>query len=145
MLGIANERFTGHWGARQHKLSRVTPEGHRIYVTPLSTYGGAPFERTEIRGVGIFDNRVGRAMRRVSALTRLDLSTSRLWPVKPMLFVKFKVNKADRKAIPSAPALICDCGGRISPAGVCDSCGHSYADGRVMDLVAERKRRMVVR
>lgn len=145
VLAIANERFTGHWGATRHELSRVSAEGHRIYVTPLSRYGGGPLKRAEVRGVGLFDNRLGRGLRRFSPLARIDLATSRLWPAKPMLFVRFTLTKQGRHARASTPVSVrCNCGGAISPSGVCEVCRRDYANGRIIDLVAEPRRRMVV-
>lgn len=65
------------------------PQGHSIYAAPLEYYKKA-LPLREIRGVGLFDNTVGKVMRRVSRLHLLDVATSRLWRVKKMLFLKFE-------------------------------------------------------
>jgi SAM-dependent methyltransferase len=127
VLGIAHE--FGRARSRESGLKRVTPEGHRIYSTPLGRYSHPGLERVEIRGVGDFDNRVGRTLSRLWPLATIDIKTSRLWPAKPMLFVKYLVVKAEGK---NAPRVRCDCGGSILE-GKCDSCGRTY--GRIIDLV----------
>ncbi len=126
VLGIAR-----HIGKRlpERGLVRVTPEGHRIYATPLSRFGHQGLERVEIRGLGSFDNRIGRRFERASPLATLDLETSRLWPAKSMLFVRYRVRKDEGK---NEPRVKCRCGGTIL-GGRCDSCGRAY--GRIIDLV----------
>ncbi|HUH99407.1 MAG TPA: hypothetical protein VLY65_00040, partial [Nitrososphaerales archaeon] len=79
-----------------------------------------------------------------SPLSSLDLATSRLWPAKQMIFVRFTVTKANRlETFDPPPTVACDCGGYISSEGVCQACGRDYADGRIIDLVTERSRRDV--
>jgi len=94
VLGIANE--FGRRRSRESVFVRVTREGHRIYSTPLGRFAHAGLERVEVRGVGAFDNRIGLRLERLWPLANLDLVTSRLWPAKSMLFVRFKVTKAGR-------------------------------------------------
>ena len=146
MLGIANERFTGYGRVTQHSLAWTTPQGHRVYVTPLSRYGNAALKRLEIRGVGIFDNRIGRKFRRFSPLSTLDVVTARLWPVKQMLFIRFRINKKEEEASDlHTPFVRCNCGGKIATAeGRCGTCGRTYGDGRIIDLVSERRERSVI-
>jgi SAM-dependent methyltransferase len=127
VLGIANEIGKGRSG--DSALIRVTPEGHRIYPTPLSRYGHQGLERAEVLGVGVFDNRIGRRAERLSPLAALDLKTSRLWPAKPMLFVRYRVKKDEGK---NEPRVKCGCGGTIFE-GRCDGCGRKY--GQIIDLV----------
>ena len=127
VLGIANEidkRRTG-----ESVLVRVTPEGHRIYSTPLNRYRYPGLERAEVLGVGAFDNRIGRRLERLTPLATLDLKTSRLWPAKSMLFVRFRVKKGEGK---NEPHVKCMCGGSIFERR-CDRCGRSY--GNIIDLV----------
>ncbi len=128
VLGIANE--FGKARSSESVLVRVTPEGHRIYSTPLGRYGHVGLERAEIRGVGAFDNRLGRRMGRLWPIANLDLATSRLWPAKPMLFVRYRVKKTGNKK--DEPVVRCSCGGAIV-GGRCDKCGRSY--GRIIDVV----------
>jgi hypothetical protein len=93
VLGFANE-FEGR-RSRESVFVRVTREGHRIYSTPLGRYRHAGLKRVEVRGVGAFDNRVGRRLERLWPLGTLDLMTSRLWPAKSMLFVRYRVTKPE--------------------------------------------------
>ena len=129
VLGIANE--FGRTGSTQTVLKRVTPEGHRIYSTPIGRYVHPALELVEVRGVGAFDNRIGRTLRRIWPLASIDLNTSRLWPAKPMLFVRFRVVKGEGR---NDPQVKCNCGGAIVERR-CDSCGRSY--GEIIDLVAK--------
>ncbi len=127
VLGIANEI-----GKRRMKgggLVRVTAEGHRIYATPLGRYVHPNLERAEILGVGAFDNRIGRKLERLSPLATLDLKTSRLWPAKSMLFVRYRVRKEEGK---NEPHVRCKCGGTIL-GRQCERCGRSYE--KIIDLV----------
>ena len=91
VLGIANEFRRRR--SRESVFVRVTREGHRIYSTPIGRYEHEGLERVEIRGVGAFDNRIGLRLGRLWPLATLDLATSRLWPVKSMLFVRYRVTK----------------------------------------------------
>jgi SAM-dependent methyltransferase len=127
VLGIANE--IDKRGSKDSVLVRVTPEGHRIYSTPLGRYGHRGLERVEVRGVGAFDNRIGRSVERLSPLASLDLMTSRLWPAKSMLFARFRVRKGGGK---NEPHVKCECGGAIVERR-CSDCGRSY--GKIIDLV----------
>jgi len=129
VLGIANETFTNR--AKDTHLVRVTPEGHRIYSTPLNRFGYAGLERVEVLGVGAFDNRVGRILERLTPLATLDIETSRLWPAKPMLFTRYRVRKVGGS---NEPDVKCGCGGTIHD-GRCDRCGRSY--GKIIDLVGK--------
>lgn len=127
VLGIANE--IDKRGSRESVLVRVTPEGHRIYSTPLDRYRHRGLKREEVLGVGAFDNRIGRKLGRLYPLADLDLKTSRLWPAKSMLFVRFRVMKGEGK---NEPHVRCACGGTILGRR-CDRCGRAY--GEIIDLV----------
>jgi len=127
VLGIANEIDKGHQKEAAHV--KVSPEGHRIYPTPLGRYGHAGLERVEVLGVGAFDNRFGRKVERLSPLATLDIKTSRLWPAKSMLFARYRVTKGGGK---NEPHVKCRCGGTILERR-CDRCGRSY--GQIIDLV----------
>jgi SAM-dependent methyltransferase len=127
VLGIANE--IGKRRSSQEVLLRVTPGRQRIYSTPLRRFGHPGLERTEIRGVGAFDNRIGRRAERLSPLTAFDVRTSRLWPAKPMLFVRYRVKKEGERK--NGPHVKCRCGGSVLDRR-CNECGRSY--GQIIDL-----------
>lgn len=129
VLGIANET-TLAW--RRNRKLWVTPEGHRVYPTPLSKFEHPGLARVEIRGVGVFDNPLGRQVERIFPLSSLDLGTARLWPAKSMLFVRYTVRKP---AARSEPFVNCSsCGGHIVGRR-CQNCGRSY--GQIIDLVGQ--------
>jgi len=140
VLGIANEAFTGYGNVHEHTLGWTTPEGHRVYVTPLSRYGSAALKRQEVRGVGAFDNRLGRRLGRMPYLSGLDVATARLWPLKTMLFARFTIEK---EGTFNRPAVVCGCGGRVE-GGRCASCGREYS-GRILDLIAGQEEGTVAR
>jgi ubiquinone/menaquinone biosynthesis C-methylase UbiE len=131
VMAVANEQTTGNKKLKGHSLKYVSPQGHRIYSTPLSSYSHPSLERVENRGVGIFDNRVGRRLEWLSPLFSLDVATSLLWPVKPMLFIRFRVKKTDRERNESI--VKCVCGGSVL-SGRCDRCERIYGE-RTIDLV----------
>jgi ubiquinone/menaquinone biosynthesis C-methylase UbiE len=147
VLGIANEAFTGYGNVREHTLGWTTPEGHRVYVTPLSRYGSAGMKREEVRGVGAFDNRVGRRLRRLTPLSELDVATAKLWPLKTMLFARFTITKKEKDEEDGAtdkhqhPWVICGCGGRIEE-GRCGRCGRPHR-GRIIDITADPEKEIV--
>jgi SAM-dependent methyltransferase len=127
VLGIANQRRRRR--SRKTVLVRVTPGGQRIYSTPVNRFGHQGLERVEIRGLGVFDNVIGRGAERLSPLATLDLKTSRLWPAKSMLFMRYLVRKEEGR---NEPHVRCPCGGRILERR-CERCGRSY--GQIIDLV----------
>ena len=132
VLGIANE--DNGLGTKRVPPLRVTSGGHRIYPTPLGRFGRMGLERVDIRGVGAFDNLVGRRLERLSPLASLDVATSRLWPAKPMLFVRYRVKKGGGK---NEPKVKCSCGGAIVD-GRCNKCGRPF--GKIIDLVGDDPR-----
>jgi SAM-dependent methyltransferase len=125
VLGIANQAWP-----RSRPRVTVTETGHTIYSTPLKAFGYPGLERMEVRGVGVFDNLVGRALERLSPLAMLDVATSRLWPAKSMLFVRYRVRKQTGGG---KPHVKCRCGGSIQGTS-CERCGRSY--GEIIDLEA---------
>jgi SAM-dependent methyltransferase len=127
VLAIGNEDRKWHRGDTVRV--KVTETGHRIFSTPLSRYGHPGLERLEIRGLGAFDNLIGRRAERLFPLADLDLGTSRLWPAKPMLFLRYRVRKPGGE---NEPRVKCGCGGEIV-GGRCEGCGRSY--GEIIDLV----------
>jgi SAM-dependent methyltransferase len=127
VLAIGNQDRKWHRGDAIR--IKVTETGHRIFSTPLGRYGHPGLERLEILGLGAFDNVIGRKAERLYPLATLDLKTSRLWPAKPMLFVRYRVRKGGEK---NEPRVKCGCGGNVVD-GRCAACGRSY--GRIIDLV----------
>lgn len=127
VLGIAQHIFRRT--PKDTVLVSVTPGGHRIFSTPLNRYRHPGLKRVEIRGVGAFDNVFGRTAQRLWPLGELDLETSRLWPAKSMLFIRYRISKEGGR---NEPVVRCTCGGRIE-GRTCESCGRAY--GGIIDLV----------
>jgi SAM-dependent methyltransferase len=67
------------------------PPGHRIYVAPMSWYA-SDFAVEGMRGTGIFDNRLGRALNGLGFLHLLDVATSTLWRLKNHVFMKLRID-----------------------------------------------------
>jgi ubiquinone/menaquinone biosynthesis C-methylase UbiE len=112
----------------RNTLVATGPQGHRIYSAPLEAYSHSLLERTEVRGLGIFDNRLGRRLHMLSLLSALDLATCSVWTLKPELFIKFRVKK---EGVRNEPVVICGCGADLDD-GACARCGVSY--GKIIDL-----------
>jgi SAM-dependent methyltransferase len=112
--------------------------GHIIYPSRLSLYRNRSLVREEIRGVGLFDNRISGKFQRLAPLSQFDVRTSRFWPAKMNLFIKFKISKSARRTRSrNEPHVLCVCGGEIVGNG-CMRCDRRY--GRVVDLVEARNR-----
>jgi ubiquinone/menaquinone biosynthesis C-methylase UbiE len=126
VLGVPNTRRLG--GPAENRAVARGPQGHRIYAAPMSAYANPLLERMAMRGLGLFDNRMGRALSSLGPLYRLDVATSSIWAIRPQVFMKLRVRK---EGWGRAPFVICRCGGRLGPQ-VCSSCGRSY--GRIVDL-----------
>jgi ubiquinone/menaquinone biosynthesis C-methylase UbiE len=73
-----------------NSLVGVGPQGHAIYSAPFSFYASL-FPLRKTRGVGMFDNAVGKVLHRLVFLHLLDVATSRIWRLKPTLFLKFEL------------------------------------------------------
>ena len=128
VLGIANHLLKR--GSEKNASFRLTPDGYRIYPTHLVRFVHPRLERAEILGVGAFDNRIGRKLERLWPLATIDYKTSRLWPAKAMLFVRYRVRKEEGET--NEPRVVCRCGGMIV-GNRCETCGRSY--GEIIDLV----------
>ena len=66
---------------------------HIAYVRSMAEYSDPMLALVERRGCGIFDNRVGRRLRRLSMLSKIDILSSRAWILKSELFLKYRVEK----------------------------------------------------
>jgi ubiquinone/menaquinone biosynthesis C-methylase UbiE len=87
------------YGTRR-RLTRLSmvgrgPQGHYIYAGPFDAYRNPMLVPVDRRGVGLFDNWLGRLLRSSSLPASLDLGTSSLWPIKPLVFVTFLVSRAE--------------------------------------------------
>ncbi len=122
------------WGTKGRREGGTTvgigPQGHLIYPTQLARYSNLSLLREEIRGVGLFDNRLGVKFERLAPLSLIDVKTSRLWPLKTNLFLRFTVKKYG--APKNEPRVLCNCGGAIVRYR-CEKCQRPY--GQVIDLV----------
>jgi SAM-dependent methyltransferase len=126
VIGVPNTRRLR--GPAENRMVAVGPQGHRIYAAPMSAYANPLLERIGMRGLGLFDNRMGRTLSPVGPLSRLDVATSSVWTIRPEVFIKFRVRK---EGLRREPFVICTCGAKLSQ-GTCSSCGRSY--GKIIDL-----------
>jgi SAM-dependent methyltransferase len=93
ILGVPNTVLGRYRGVRSNQQVRIGPCGHRAYVRPVGAFGHPSLELVERRGLGMFDNAVGRRLGRFGALSGVDVLTSRAWFLKPELFMRFRVRK----------------------------------------------------
>ena len=126
VIGVPNTRRLG--GPAENRVVGVGPQGHRIYAAPMSAYSNPLLERVGMRGLGLFDNRVGKTLSSVGSLSRLDVATSSVWTIRPQVFIKFRARK---EGLAREPFVICTCGAKLG-RGDCVSCGRTY--GRIIDL-----------
>lgn len=94
MVGVPNTR--GRNDLKEVPLCVRGPQGHAIYVVPMSAYSHPMLEVVGIRGLGLFDNALGRRLRGIRSLSTLDVATSHTWEIKPETFIKFRVRKSGR-------------------------------------------------
>ncbi len=77
---------------RNHKVL-VGKWNHVAYAHTLEEYGHPQLTLLQVRGSGIFDNRVGRRLDGFPNLSKVDVLTSRVWQVKPVIFLKYRIDK----------------------------------------------------
>lgn len=92
ILGVPNTRLGKYRGIRANQRVLIGPKKHRAFVHPLSAYAHQSLELVERRGVGLFENVIGRRFR-LRAFSFLDVVTSGFWSTKPELFMKFTIRK----------------------------------------------------
>ncbi len=95
ILGVPNTRSGGYRGNRVNTLVLIGPSKNRAYIHPLEAYRHPSLELIDLRGLGLFDNNVGKRLDAVRALHYVDVLTSPLWSIKPELFMRLKVRKAE--------------------------------------------------
>ncbi|MDG6929299.1 MAG: class I SAM-dependent methyltransferase [Nitrososphaerota archaeon] len=128
ILGVPSPGFGRFKGTDPE--TRLPPGGHAIHTHAAASYARPGLRLEERRWLGLFDNGLGRRLDRLRSLSALDVATSRLWPLKQELFVKFRFSKEGGRAV---PAVRCTCGGEIEGFR-CGACSRTF--GRVIDLVA---------
>lgn len=129
ILGVPNTGLGKYRGIKVNQKVLIGPQKHMAFIHPLGAYCHPMLELIERRGGGMFDNSIGSKLNRFWALSNLDVATSFLWPIKPELFLKFKIRK---KVEGNRPRVICPCGGRISDY-LCDRCARKYR--KIIDVV----------
>jgi SAM-dependent methyltransferase len=64
---------------------------HKVYFGPPETYLDKRMRLEGIFGTGLFDNRIGKKLHKLTFLSFFDVSTARLWKLKNNLFLKFRL------------------------------------------------------
>jgi SAM-dependent methyltransferase len=93
IFAVPNPRLGLHNGAGQNQNMLVGKWNHLTYVRSLEDYSHPELSLVEIRGSGIFDNRIGRGLKRFPMLSKIDVLTSRAWFFKSELFLNYRVDK----------------------------------------------------
>ena len=71
----------------------VWPMGEKPYIDPHRLFVPGQFKVTSMRGTGLFDNFVGKALNGLPWLNLVDVATSPLWFLKLDVFFRFDVRK----------------------------------------------------
>jgi SAM-dependent methyltransferase len=71
----------------------VWPYGEEPYFAPHELFVPKQFRVTSVRGTGLFDNFVGKALNSLPWLHLVDVATSPLWFMKLDVFFRFEVKK----------------------------------------------------
>jgi SAM-dependent methyltransferase len=93
IFAVPNSRLGILNGVGQNQKVLVGKWNHVAYVRSLEDYSNPELSLMEIRGSGIFDNRIGRRLKRFPRLSKIDVLTSRAWFFKSELFLKYRVDK----------------------------------------------------
>lgn len=64
---------------------------HKIYYGPPETYLDKRMSLEAIFGTGLFDNRIGKMLHKLTFLSFFDVTTARFWKLKNNLFLKFRL------------------------------------------------------
>jgi SAM-dependent methyltransferase len=97
IFAVPNPRFGPHKGVGQDQRVLVGKWNNLTYVRSLEDYGHPRLTLVEIRGLGVFDNRIGRRLKGFSMLSKIDVLSSRAWLFKSELFLKYRVDKRKRE------------------------------------------------
>ena len=93
ILDVPNTILGRYRGVRRNQEVLIGPCGHRAYVRPLGAFRHPSLELMERKGLGLFDNGLGRKLSRFRALSKVDVLTSRIWLLKPELFIRYRIKK----------------------------------------------------
>jgi len=96
IFAVPNSRLGPSNGVGQNQKVLVGKWNHLAYVRSLQDYSHPKLTLVEIRGSGVFDNRIGRRLKRFSMLAKIDVLTSRAWFFKSELFLKYRVDKRSK-------------------------------------------------
>jgi len=97
IFAVPNSRLGPYGGVGQNQKVLVGRFNHLAYVRSLEEYSNPRMTLVEIRGSGIFDNRIGRRLKRFPTLSKIDVLTSRAWPLKSELFLRYLVDKREER------------------------------------------------
>ena len=90
---VPNPLLGRYQGIGQNHKVLLGKWNHVAHAHALEEYGHPQLTLLEVRGSGIFDNRVGRRLNRFPNLSKVDVLTSRVWQVKPVIFLKYRIEK----------------------------------------------------
>ncbi len=93
VFAVPNSHYGLHGIVKRNQGALFGQWNHIAYVHSLEEYRHPRMGLVEIRGSGIFDNRIGRRLKRFPSLSKLDTFTSRAWRLKSELFLKYRVAK----------------------------------------------------
>ncbi len=93
LISVPNLRLTSFRDRKEYGELAKGDNGHRIFGGPIGVYSYPGFSYLGRFGLGLFDNRFGKLLHRISSLAWLDVFTSRFWFMKPMVFLLFRVDK----------------------------------------------------
>jgi len=93
VFAVPNPLLSRYQGIGQNRKVLVGKWNHVAYSHTLEEYRHPQLTLVEVRGSGIFDNRVGRGLKRYPSLSKVDVLTSRFWQIKPVIFLKYRIDK----------------------------------------------------
>ena len=93
VFAVPNPLLGRYQGVGQNHKVLIGKWNHKAYAHSLEEYAHPQMTLVEVRGSGIFDNRVGRRLNGFPSLSKFDILTSRVWMIKPVIFLKYRIHK----------------------------------------------------
>ena len=93
VFAVPNPLLGRYQGIGQNHKVLIGKWNHVAYAHSLEEYGHPQLTLVEVRGSGIFDNRIGRRLNGFPNLSKFDVLTSRVWLFKPVIFLKYRIDK----------------------------------------------------
>ncbi len=98
LLGVPNDKSIHNRLFNSAEETWVDEHGHIISNLGSRAIKGIPLVETVRKGTGLFDNNIGRALRRLRFLSHLDVYSSGMLALKSLVFISYRNEKPEDNA-----------------------------------------------